>query len=142
MSRARICVRVDKSAEGGVVISALEVIEAGLFIRVVAVGAKKRDKLAVQAAALWKLKRCRKQVVFPGRAEALPGVGSVEYGGAEQHDLRRKQIPAHLLREGKRFPFTKGGRRGRGGRIRFLTASRSLHRPALRGGLFAVQTIP
>ena len=74
----------------------------------------------------------------PGRAEALPGVGSVEYGGAEQHDLRRKQIPPHLLRESECFPFTKGRRRGRGGRIRFLTASRFLHRPALCGGLFAM----
>ena len=48
------------------------------------------------------------------------------------------QIPAHLLREGKRFPCTKGGRRGRGRRIRFLKTSRFLHRPALCGGLFAV----
>ena len=47
-----------------------------------------------------------------------------------------------ILREGERLPFIKGGCRGRGGRIRFLTASRFLHRPALRGGLFAVHTIP
>ena len=53
-------------------------------------------------------------------------------------DRWRKQIPAHLLREGECFPFTKGGRRDRGGRIRFLKASRFLHRPELRGGLFAV----
>ena len=54
------------------------------------------------------------------------------------HDRRSKQIPAHLLREGKHFPCTKGGRRGRGRRIRFLKTSRFLHRPALCGGLFAV----
>jgi hypothetical protein len=67
-----VAVGVDESSQAWVVISALEVIEARLLICTVSVGAKKRDKSAVQAAALWKLKRCRKQVVFPGRAEALP----------------------------------------------------------------------
>ena len=59
----------------------------------------------------------RKQVVSPGGPKPSRGVDSAERSGADQHNRRRKQIPVHLLREGKRFPFTKGGRRSRGGRI-------------------------
>ena len=43
MSRAAVGVRVEKPLDDGVVVSGLQVVEARLLIRVVAVGAKMRS---------------------------------------------------------------------------------------------------
>ena len=72
MAGAGVAVGVDKSSQGRVVISALQVIEARLRIVVVAVGAK-MGSIGLFKSSIKKAEKWQKTGSSPGRAEALPG---------------------------------------------------------------------
>ena len=72
MASATVGVCVEEALDDGVVVSGLQVIEAGFRIVVVAVGAK-MGSIGLFKSSIKKAEKWQKTGSSPGRAEALPG---------------------------------------------------------------------